>query len=73
VTALEKQERRTDETKQSESIDTTRRKLLGGIGKAAWIAPTLTLLSFSKANAQIGPPPPPPACDTAEPPPFCPS
>jgi hypothetical protein len=37
----------------------SRRKLLGGMGKLAYVAPTLTLLSMvsNNAHAQIGSPP----------------
>ena len=52
--------RNKDASKHLESIDSQRRKLLGSVGKAAWIAPTLVLLSSRNANAQDGPPPPPP-------------
>lgn len=37
----------------------SRRKLLGGMGKMAYVAPTLTLFSVV-ANAQVGSPPCPP-------------
>lgn len=60
----------TGRSKQLESIDTSRRKMLRKMGKAAYVAPVLTLLSFS-ANSQ-GPPPPPPfpiSCPGGEPPP----
>ena len=46
--------------KHLESVDAQRRKLLGRVGKAAWIAPTLVLLFSRNTNAQGGPPPPPP-------------
>jgi len=61
----------TGRSKQLESIDTSRRKMLRKMGKAAYVAPVLTLLSFG-ANSQIGPPPPPPfpiSCPGGEPPP----
>ena len=37
----------------------SRRKLIGGMGKLAYVAPTLTLFSVV-ANAQVGSPPCPP-------------
>ena len=43
-------------------VDSSRRKLLGQIGKAAWVAPTLILLTPGKvagANSLPQPPPPP--------------
>ena len=41
----------------------SRRKLLGDMGKLAYVAPTLTLLSVvtNNAHAQIGSPPCPPS------------
>jgi hypothetical protein len=52
--------RNKDAPKHLESVDSQRRKLLGSVGKAVWIAPALVLLSSRNANAQDGPPPPPP-------------
>jgi len=46
----------------NQSIDSSRRKLLGQIGKVAWVAPTLTILSLGDAAHADGsfiPPPPP--------------
>ena len=44
----------TSEGKQAETVDASRRKLLGQMGKAAYVAPTLTFLSLTvKAD---GPP-----------------
>ena len=37
----------------------SRRKLIGGMGKLAYVAPTLTLFSVD-SNAQVGSPPCPP-------------
>ena len=59
-----------DAPKQLETIDASRRKLLGSVGKAAWVAPTLFLLSSRKVDAQ-GQPPPPPPCPSGAP--GCPS
>ena len=61
---MEEDKQGKDAPKQPETIDASRRKLLGSVGKAAWIAPTLVLLSSRKAVAEDGtpPPPPPPPC-----------
>jgi hypothetical protein len=45
----------------------SRRKMLGGVGKLAYVAPTLTLLSLSTKNAHaLSPPPPPGSQPTGE-------
>ena len=42
-------------------VDSSRRKLLGQIGKAAWVAPALTVLTLgNNAHADSIPEPPPP-------------
>ncbi len=70
MTALEEQEQEQGKgvSTQPESIDTSLRKLLGSAGKAAWIVPTLTLLSLTKVSAQNLNP-----CQQPNPPPQCPS
>jgi len=47
-----------DAPRQSGTVDASRRKLLGQMSKVAYVAPTLTLLSFT-ASAQDTPPPTP--------------
>ena len=51
----------------SEKASISRRKLLGGIGKLAYIAPTLTLLSLFANNTHANGPP----CGPNESPPDC--
>ena len=63
---MSKDKRKKDCLASSESVDNSRRKLLRTVGKVAWVAPTLILLSSRKAGAQGPPPPPPPPLGSNE-------
>ena len=63
---MEDHEQDKDAPKKLETIDASRRKLLGSMGKAAWVAPTLVLLSSRNINADGPPPPPPPPPGSTE-------
>ena len=63
MTKLNKKGQGKDAPEHAETVDSSRRKLLGNAGKAAWVTPTLVFLSFTAGSAKSdGPPDPPSNC-----------